>query len=122
MSFVQFPFQSQKLHWTDHAKMKMSFYGLSENRVKRVLRNPKRYEEGVLEKAVALMQPTSIKNREGKETWNQEIWVMILKAGGKTKVISVWRYPGVAPERSPVPKEILDELIEQEDEFLPEIA
>ena len=122
MSIVQFPFQSQKLHWTDHAKMKMTFYGLSENRVKRVLRNPKRYEEGVLEGAVALMQPTSLKHKEGKEVWNQEIWVMLLRAAGKTRVISVWRYPGVAPERNPVPRDILEELVGQQEDFLSDIA
>ena len=88
----------------------MSFYGLSESRVKRVLRHPRRIEEGVAEKTVALMQPPSIKRRAGKDTWTQEIWVMAQKRGRTLHIISVWRYPGVAPQRNPIPDEIISDL------------
>ncbi|MEK7673839.1 MAG: hypothetical protein AAB371_01410 [Patescibacteria group bacterium] len=99
-----------KLHWTNHSKAKMSFYGLSESRVKRVLRTPKRVEEGVAENTIALMQPPSIKKRDGKEMWTQEIWVMIQKRGEKLRIISAWRYPGKSSEKNPIPKEIIDDL------------
>lgn len=99
-----------KLHWTRHAKAKMGFYGLSESRVKRVLRNPRRVEEGVAEKTFAVMQPPSTKRRDGKETWTQEIWVMAQKRGRTLHIISAWRYPGVAPQRNPIPEEIITDL------------
>lgn len=98
------------LYWTNHSKIKMKFYGLSESRVKRVLRSPKRIEEGIAENTIALMQPPSVKKRDDKETWTQEIWVMIQKRGGKLRIISAWRYPGKSPEKSPIPKDIINDL------------
>lgn len=97
------PFLSKQktLHWTFHARAKMRFYRLSEQRVRQVLHSPKRIEEGVAPKTVAMMQPVSVTHRSvnetvpsgaqrnrgtpshsaglGKreETWNQEIWVMV---------------------------------------------
>ncbi len=53
-----------------------------------------------------MMQPASIKTTAGragsakKETWTQEIWVMIQDTGKVRKVISAWRYPGVTKARS----------------------
>ena len=41
--------KEKKLEWTRHSRAKMRFYGLSEQRVKRVLHTPKRIEEGVAE-------------------------------------------------------------------------
>lgn len=94
----------------------MRQYGLSEQRIKRVIKNPKRKEEGVAKDTVAVMQPISSKIINGKEVWKQEVWVMFerkkeLRSKNKaTKVISAWRYPGVSPERNPIPEEILQEL------------
>ena len=63
-----------------------------------------------------------------KEIWKQEIWVMYQKEGGegrsaqkghlsletgKMKIISAWRYPGVSPQRSPIPEDIWQELVDQ---------
>ena len=95
-------------------------YGLSADRVKRVVRAPRRAEVGVAEGTVAVMQPAgSVKNP-------QEIWVMYreeLKKKPKTKtelmlhankkvMITAWRYPGVSPvrEQIPIPADILAEL------------
>ncbi len=93
----------------------MYYYGLSEQKVLGVIRNPKRIETGIAENTVAVMMPVgSIKKGPAKpkwgrpvfgnthsdeeiseekkkeETWNQEIWVMYqikLKAkSGKLKV------------------------------------
>lgn len=66
--------------FTRHARYKMQQYGLSEQRVRSVIRNPKRKEEGIVPKTAALMQPVSVKRVNGKETWKQEIWVMIVKS------------------------------------------
>lgn len=110
--------------WTNHAKFKMAFYNISENRVRRVIKTPLRVEEGIAENTVAFMQPTSYKTKNGKRTWNQELWVMAttaerekekvesrkLKKGKKLKIISAWRYPGVTKERGELPNEILKEI------------
>ncbi|MEK7195107.1 MAG: hypothetical protein AAB655_00230 [Patescibacteria group bacterium] len=83
----------------------MRFYRLSEFRVRRVINSPKRAEEGVAPRTVAMMQPASVKisaGRQGstkKETWNQEIWAMIQDEKGRRKVISAWRYPGMSKAR-----------------------
>lgn len=103
------PIPKQKpLVWTAHAKAKMQFYKLSPARVRHVLHSPRRIEEGVAPKTVAMMQPVSIKAAAGrtgsdkKESWNQEIWVMVQNAAGARKVISAWRYPGVTKSRDAV--------------------
>lgn len=124
--------------FTLHAQYKMKQYGLSEQRVRSVIRNPKRREEGIVPKTVAVMQPTSVKTSAGKPVWKQEIWVMYrlrkseaspnfqipisnqirkskiqnLKSANQIRIISAWRYPGVSPKRNPIPEEILRELEE----------
>lgn len=115
--------------WTRHAQFKMRQYGLSEQRIKRVIRYPYRSEEGVLPRAVAVMQPASLRrDKDGKQIWGQEIWTMyklVLKKRGRNKIqdtrnklgfgktiriITAWRYPGVSPHRDPIPSEILEEI------------
>lgn len=94
------------LSWTLHARAKMGFYKLSQARVRRVLHAPKRVEEGVAPKTVAMMQPAALTAQGGRagankeERWTQEIWVMVQDKGRERKVISAWRYPGVTKPRS----------------------
>jgi hypothetical protein len=121
---------------TRHAEYKMQQYGLSLQKIKGVIRNPKRIERGVAEKTLAVMQPVNPKKELGKEEiWKQEIWVMYQvknqesriknQAGDSTRnlkleirnstnqtvrIISAWRYPGVSPKNNPIPSEILLEL------------
>ena len=111
--------------FTLHADYKMREYHLSRQRVTRVIRSPRRTEEGIVPDTVAVMQPSSTKRMNGKEIWTQEIWVMY-KINSKLKnkssklesilnqpqlkIISCWRYPGVSPERDPIPEEILREI------------
>jgi len=121
-----------KYHWTNHVIRKMLFYGLSPDRVKRVIRNPKRVEEGIAENTIGVMSPsTNIK----KPT---EVWVMyqlsrkadtlikrseskgasidklgtIGHSANRKIIISAWRYPGVSPvgKKIPIPQDILEEL------------
>jgi len=117
------PKNTDKYFWTSHAAFKMRFYGLSAQRIIRVISNPQRREDGIAEKTIAVMQPSSTKNKNGKISWSQEIWVMyqISADEGKVqnesnnarfKIISVWRYPGVSPEKNPIPKEILEDINE----------
>ncbi len=95
---------------------KMMQYGISESRIKRIIRFPKRTEEGVATETVAVMQPAGTKRY-------QEIWVMYKLASGRAtndkkletnnkriRVITAWRYPGVSPERDPVPKDVIEEV------------
>lgn len=92
------------LHWTAHAKSKMRYYGLSESRVKRILHSPKRIEEGITPKTVAMMQPA------GSKKHPYELWVMVQDVKTQRKIISVWRYPGITKPGEPLPKEILQEI------------
>lgn len=126
--------QGGRYQFTEHSRYKMQQYNLSEQRVTRIIRAPKRTEEGVAEKTIAVMQPGTVKrDAKGKETWTQEIWVMYVKQSTKNsqqktndtgdrssrclltahcslRIISAWRYPGMSPKRNPIPEEILREL------------
>lgn len=124
--------------WTAHARQKMRFYGLSEQRLRRVLKFPQRIEEGIAPETTAIMQPQKNdfsqrragggitkkvldrggveknrffggKNRKGAG----EIWLMYQKAKNKKiKIISAWRYPGTSPKGKeiPIPADIRKEL------------
>lgn len=96
--------KSNELLWTVHAKAKMRQYGLSEARVKRIIHTPKRTEEGVAPKTIAMMQSA------GSEKHPYELWTMVQDVKGKRKVISAWRYPGVTKPGESLPPEILQEL------------
>lgn len=121
--------------WTAHAKMKMRYYGLSAQRIKRVIKTPMRLEEGVSENTIAVMQPQSTTRDKatGEKDWKNEIWVMyqlaapkkkeldemipeklqgIFKARKQVKIISAWRYPAKTDPRDSLPEAILDEIHE----------
>lgn len=114
--------EQRNLYWTEHSRIKMRQYRLSESRVKRVLRFPKRREEGIAPSTIAGMQPA------GSKKHPYEIWVMWSldavrdKAGRskfnlnkKTTIISAWRYPGISPvhEPPPIPEDVW-EIIRKE--------
>jgi len=130
MQFKQ-PKNNEKYEWTQHAFLKMQHYGLTAQRVLRVINNPQRVEEGVVEKTIAVMQPTSVSTKDGKRVWTSEIWAMyqikgksqkaevisenpifqkIQTINKKIKIISAWRYPGVSPKNNPVPEDVIREL------------
>ncbi|MDI6777649.1 MAG: hypothetical protein QMD77_00495 [Patescibacteria group bacterium] len=100
----------------------MKQYGLTAQRILRVVKNPERTEEGIVRNTIAVMQPSSFSTKNGKRVWTREIWAMYEKkaksqrskvkslVGQKIKIISAWRYPGVSPKRDPIPNEILQEL------------
>lgn len=123
---INLPKNNDKYLWTQHAKDKMIYYRISESLVKRIVRFPRRKEEGVAKNTIAVMQSAgSQKNRS-------EIWVMyqeinakletksaeqtlknvLLGNTPKIRIISTWRYPGVsqAGKKIPIPDEILQEL------------
>ncbi len=100
------PQNTDKMVWTKHSLEKMRFYNLSENRLKRVLRNLDRKEEGIAPETIAIMQ------RTGSKKHPTEIWLMYQNIGKKIKIISAWRYPGISPvgKKIPIPQDILEEL------------
>jgi hypothetical protein len=105
------PRDKKNILWTNHAKGKIIYYQLSENRVKKVLRNPNRIEKGIALNTLAVMQIAGTKKNP------TEIWVMYQTAkskiyGEKIRIISAWRYPGTSPKREPpqIPQDALDEL------------
>lgn len=100
------PKNTDRYFWTSHALGKMRYYGLSAQRILRVINSPARIEEGVAEKTTAVMQPASINK---KKTWSSEIWAMYQKDKIKYKIISAWRYPGASPKRNFIPEEIINE-------------
>ena len=116
------PKNTEKCEWTRHAAFKMRQYGLTAQRILRVVKNPQRTEEGIVKNTIAVMQPASLRTKDGKRVWSQEIWAMYQIKGKsknekiktftpqKIRLISAWRYPGVSPKRDPIPEEILREL------------
>lgn len=137
---LKLPKNTEKYFWTKHAIYKLRQYGLSAQRVIRVINNPQRKEEGIVPRTVAVMQPASVRNKNGKKIWSQEIWAMYkisskqkvasdkrdsrtienkkphttsyLLPATQIKIISAWRYPGVSPKKDPIPEEILREISE----------
>lgn len=111
---IVFPKDDAKYHWTNHVKRKMVYYGLSGNRIKRILCSPKRVQKGVAADTVAVMQNAGTKSKP------MEIWVMYSLSSKKVSVlgvnrktiISAWRYPGMSKSGKaiPIPENILEEL------------
>ena len=94
---------SDKYQWTGHSLFKMRYYGLSQQRIKRIVRHPSRVEEAIVPNMIAVMQPA-----DGKRY--SEIWAMYKFNKKNFKIITAWRYPGKSPARNPIPKEVLDEI------------
>ena len=121
MSFIKNKENKEGLFvWTKHSEAKMHQYMLSESRVKRVIRNPQRVEEGIAPKTLASMQ------KAGSKKHPYEIWVMYViekskvknekpKFGNKIRVISAWKYPGITNpgDPIPIPPDIFEEIIKQ---------
>lgn len=118
------PKNDGKYYWTNHVKDKMRYYRISESLIKRIVRFPKRIEEGIAPGTTAVMQPRIV----GGKT-REEIWVMYVEADKKSasklpapsnqllatakkKIVTAWRYPGASPVRAqiPIPADILAEL------------
>ena len=96
--------KSKKIFWTNHAKDKMRFYKLSEQRILRILNSPSRIEEGIAPNTIAMMQFA------GSVKHPHEIWMMIQETKVRRKIISAWKYPGKTKPGDPLPEEILREL------------
>ncbi len=92
---------------------------MSESRVKRILRQPKRLEVGVAPDTAAAMQPA------GSKKHPYEVWVMWAQVKNRKlkvksfkkqiKIISAWKYPGISPihEPPPIPEDDLKIYLDQ---------
>jgi len=102
----KFPKNDSQYRWTSHIKNKMLFYGISEQKIKTILKSPSRKEEGVAEKTFAVMKRNDTPKRK------EELWVMYAAAGTKFTMISAWRYPGKSKpgKEIPIPDDILAEI------------
>ena len=100
------PQNDSKYHWTQHCVRKMLFYGLTADRVKRMIRNPKRVERGIADNTIAVMNSSGTRNRP------TEIWTMYRQKDNRKVVISAWRYPGISPvgKQISIPADIFEEL------------
>jgi len=116
------PKSDGKYSWTNHVQQKMIYYGISESLIKRIIRFPKRKEEGIAPGTVAVMQPGSNKKKP------TEIWVMYqdIKSEArnskfetnynfqipKRRIISAWRYPGISPigKKLHIPDDVMMDL------------
>ena len=100
------PKDDARCQWTNHVKGKMMQYRISESLIKRIIRSPRRMEEGIAEHTIGVMQPGGMGKRK------HEVWVMYRRVGQKIKIISAWRYPGTSPAGKPIyiPEDVLEEL------------
>ena len=117
---TRFPKDDKKFSWTAHIKNKMLYYGISEQKIRAILKSPDRAEQGIAEGTNAVMKKKSAKKN------SEELWVMYAETKkikptsgidlgrkpGKLLMISVWRYPGVSkPGKAiPIPDDIREEL------------
>ena len=74
------PENDSKYEWTNHVKEKMVYYGISLSLIKRIVRFPKRKEEGIAPGTTAVMQSAGSKKRP------QEIWVMYKETSRQRRV------------------------------------
>lgn len=120
-----------RYEWTSHAWMKMQYYGISEGRIKRIIRFPTRIEEGIADDTVAVMQTAGTskhqeiwvmyslvqpqakikdKKEKTKDKFENNLDMILGKGGKKFRIITAWRYPGKSPERDPIPEDVLMEV------------
>lgn len=130
------PKNTKEVFWTQHSLFKIQFYSLSAQKVLGVIKKPERKEEGIVKNTIAVMRPVNPKILNGKKNWKQEVWVMYQtrRAGNlndqisnpkqirnskfkiknfakrQLRIISAWRYPGVSPQKNPIPSDILAEV------------
>ena len=127
----------RKIYWTEHSKIKMRQYGLSKQKLLRILYKPERKEQGIVPGTSAVMKTNPVKKTQGVfhgvgkafSKWQKprkapgEIWLMYKDVtvrnglGQERKIISAWRYPGISKpgEDIPIPEDIRRELLQEND-------
>ena len=69
-----------------------------------------------------LNRPPTTNNPQREKSQNSQLGNLINQS--ELKIISAWRYPGVSPERDPIPADILREIARglEESELAEEMA
>lgn len=126
MMQIKPPKNDRNYFWTLHSQRKLFQYGLTPNRIKRIIRHPDRKEEGIAPRTIAVMQRKSKKDSKKGEIWvmyqkNLKTKNLKLKAKddgkikiypGQLKIISAWIYPSETPKGKEIfiPDEAWEEL------------
>jgi hypothetical protein len=100
--------KAPRVVWTRHARAKMAFYGLSEQRVLRVIHTPRRAEEGIAPKTIAVMQPVAVRMPRTEICSKKDP-----RRGGSSLRGTSARFGSAVPgiEQGPRPKEIWSQEI-----------
>jgi len=122
----------KSLVWTEHSKIKMRQYGLSQQKILGILRKPERKEKAIVPGLIAAMRTNkkfvnkTVSMFENKQGANPpktkvlrravapgEIWVMYKDSKDQRKIISAWRFPGISKpgEEIPIPEDIRFEIL-----------
>ena len=103
--FLNPPKNSRDIEWTKHVFYKMNQYQLSEDILRKLLRDYDRKESGIAINTIAICKQIKSQARI------TEIWMMYQKINKqKTRVITAWRYPGISRRNKqiPIPEDIMD--------------
>ncbi len=113
MNGISIPRSDQNYYWTRHCIGKIFQYGITANKIKRIIKYPDRKEEGIAEKTIAVMRQKSKKDHNKGEEW-----VMYQLRKSKKIIISAWFYPAITPKGKQIfiPDEVWDELANQIEE------
>jgi hypothetical protein len=82
-------FEKRKAHtggryqFTEHSRFKMKQYNLSEQRVTRIIRAPKRTEEGIATRTIAVMQPGTLVGANSFVNKDTEPWTVYVGSPAK---------------------------------------
>ena len=105
MLYSKFSKNDREIIWTKHVQEKMRQYGFSEGKLRHLLNNFERKEEGIAPGTIALMVSSGTKKHP------TEIWLMYENVDSKKKIITAWRYPGISRKSEvPIPDNIIKEL------------
>ncbi len=98
-------FSGKEIVWTKHAQKKIRYYSLSKRKLKRMLYEFDRKEQGIAPNTIAVMKRV-------KKTRETEIWLMYEEVENKIKIVSAWRYPGTTEkdESIYIPSDVFEEL------------
>src|SRR6056297_3979890 len=102
-------FSGKKIVWTKHAQKKIRYYSLPKTKLKRMLYEFDRKEQGIAPNTIAVMKRV-------KKTRETEIWLMYEEIENEIKIVSAWRYPGTTEkdESIYIPSDVFEELNNRE--------
>lgn len=112
MNGISIPKSNSDYFWTRHCIGKIFQYGITANKIKRIIKYPDRKEEGIAPQTIAVM-----KQKSKKDHSKGELWVMYQLKKSRKIIISAWFYPAITPKGKQIfiPDEVWDEIARQVD-------